>query len=145
LTKSPIEQPAYKDDRIAWGAERCYVVRTVESIGSLSIESDAAPKVCTTPVDTFPPAAPQDVHAVPGEKTINLIWEPNKEKDLAGYIVLRGVAPGEPLETLTPKPIQEARFTDTVPPGVRYVYAVRAIDKAGNVSAMSERVEETAR
>ena len=41
--------------------------------------------------------------------------------------------------------IREARFSDQVKGGVAYVYAVEAVDKAGNVSPMSNRVEETAR
>jgi fibronectin type 3 domain-containing protein len=45
--------------------------------------------------------------------------------------------------------VTETRFTDrTVKPGVKYVYAVQAIDSRlprPNVSAESERVEETAR
>jgi hypothetical protein len=32
-----------------------------------------------------------------------------------------------------------------VPAGVRYVYALRAVDKAGNASQPSERLEESAR
>ena len=144
LTKSPVAEPTYNDNRIAWGAERCYVVRTVETLGTLSIESDAPPPACATLVNTFPPAAPKELHAVAGEKSINLIWEPNPEKDLAGYIVLRGLAP-DALAAVTPKPIEEARYTDVVPPGVRYVYAVQAMDKAGNVGPMSNRVEEAAR
>ena len=97
------------------------------------------------PLARFPPAAPKEVHAVAGEGTINLIWEPNNEKDLAGYLVLRGAAPGDALEPVTSGPIADARFTDNVPAGSRYVYAVRAVDKAGNVSPLSNRVEETAR
>src|SRR5207302_2021452 len=141
LTKSPVAESTYNDTRIAWGAERCYVVRTVETLGSLSIESDAPPPACATLVDTFPPAALRELHAVAGEKSINLIWEPNSEKDLTGYIVLRGIA-ADALAAVTPKPIQDARYTDVVAPGVRYVYAVQAMDKAGNVSPISNRVEE---
>ena len=59
--------------------------------------------------------------------------------------MLRGIAPAETLERVTPAPIQDARFTDAVKPGVRYVYAVQAVDKAGNVGRASNRVEETAR
>ncbi len=32
-----------------------------------------------------------------------------------------------------------------IKPGIRYVYAVQAVDKAGNLSVMSNRVEEMAR
>ena len=70
---------------------------------------------------------------------------PNPEKDLAGYIVLRGVEPAETLQPITPEPIVEPSFRDGVQPGVAYVYAVRAVDKAGNTSAPSPRVMETAR
>ena len=47
--------------------------------------------------------------------------------------------------TLVAAPVLETSFNDTVQPGVRFVYAVRAVDKAGNASAPSNTVEETAR
>ena len=59
--------------------------------------------------------------------------------------MLRGVEPAETLQPITPAPILEPSFKDTVQPGVAYVYAVRAVDKAGNLSAVSARVVETAR
>jgi hypothetical protein len=145
LTQSPVAEPRYDDSRVEWGATRCYTVRTVETSGGLSLESDAPPPQCTTLVDTFPPAAPKDLQVVAGERSINLIWAASGEKDLAGYIVLRGVSPGEELEPITPVPVSEATFTDTVQSGLRYIYAVQAIDKAGNVSPLSNRAEETAR
>jgi hypothetical protein len=145
LTSAPVGEARFVDERVSWGAERCYLVRTVEAVGGVSIESDAPPAACATLVDKFPPSAPKELHAVAGEGSINLIWQPANEKDVAGYIVLRGVSPGDHLEPLTPKPIPEARFTDDVKAGGRYVYAVQAVDKAGNVSLMSNRVEETAR
>jgi len=46
---------------------------------------------------------------------------------------------------VTPAPIHETSFQDRGQPGVRYTYAVQAVDKAGNLSAPSDRVEETAR
>jgi hypothetical protein len=88
---------------------------------------------------------PKDLKAISTEGAINLIWEPNTEPDLAGYIVLRGREPAETLQPITPAPIVEAAFTDAVQPGIAYVYAVRAVDKAGNASLPSERAYETAR
>ena len=83
-----------------------------------------------------------------GTGTMNLGWDANTEPDLAGYLVLRGDAPGGTLQPLTPAPITATSYEDkTVKPGVRYVYVIVAVDKATppNRSAPSARVEETAR
>jgi predicted small lipoprotein YifL len=145
LTTDPLREPKYEDTRMDWGATRCYTVRTVETITGLTIQSEALPPKCETLKDTFPPAAPRDLQAVPGESRIDLIWEPNNEKDLAGYVVLRATTPTGTLEPITPAPIQQSTFTDTVEAGVRYWYAVRAIDKAGNAGPLSDRKNEAAR
>ena len=102
---------------------------------------------CVTPRDV--PAGGADRArrgADPGQ--ISLIWDANTEKDLAGYLVLRGDAPDGPLKAITPAPIHETSYRDaTVKPGVRYVYAIVAVDTATppNMSPQSARVEETAR
>jgi predicted small lipoprotein YifL len=145
LNPKPLEAPHYADNRIVWGEKRCYVVVAAETIGGAAVESEAAPAACETLVDTFPPAAPNDLKAISSEGAINLIWEPNAEKDLAGYIVLRGVEPAETLQPITSAPIVEPSFRDAVQPGIAYAYAVRAVDKAGNSSPLSPRVVETAR
>ena len=79
---------------------------------------------------------------------ISLIWDSVEAADLAGYIVLRGDAPGETLTPLFETPIAETTYRDTtVEPGRRYVYAVVSVDTASpaNHSAQSTRVEETGR
>jgi hypothetical protein len=144
LTQSPVADTKYTDRRMTWGAERCYAVRTVETIGGRSIESDARPPACRKLIDTFPPAPPKGLTAVAGEGAISLIWQPNDEKDLAGYIVLRG-ASSDTLKPITSAPIQETIFKDSVPTGAHYVYTVKAVDKAGNVSAPSAPDQATAR
>ena len=63
---------------------------------------------------------------------------------LAGYYVLRAVG-SEPLQRITSQPITDAAFFDNVQRGLRFTYAVQAVDKAGNESRASEPVEETAR
>jgi hypothetical protein len=148
LNPRPLEAPRFEETPVAFGVERCYVVRMVEVVGLVTVESAPSPPVCVTPRDTFPPAAPRNLAAVASEGAISLIWEANGEPDLAGYLVLRGEAGGDRLEALTPSPIRETTFRDErVSPGVRYVYAVVAVDTAAppNMSAESNRVEETAR
>jgi hypothetical protein len=144
----PLEEPPYADTRIEFGVRRCYAIRSVYSFGGVRIESDPSPPACITPADTFAPAAPAGLAAVGSQGGISLIWEPATEDDLAGYLVLRGEAGSETLQPLTPAPIRETTYRDTdVRPGVRYAYAVVAVDNAtpANRSAESERVEESGR
>jgi len=132
-------------DELSLGRPRCYTVRAQRG----TIMSEPSPRTCFTPVDVFPPAAPVGVASVPSEGGISLIWEPNSELDLDGYLVLRREAGDATLRQLTPTPLAEARYRDTsVEPGKRYIYSVVAVDTQvplPNISAESERVEETAR
>ena len=145
----PINQSALAttstSDELLLGRYRCYQVRAQRG----TIMSEPSPATCITPVDIFPPAAPLGLASVPSEGGISLIWEPNSELDLDGYLVLRREAGDATLRQLTATPVAEARYRDTdVQPGKRYIYSVVAVDTQvplPNVSAESERVEETAR
>jgi predicted small lipoprotein YifL len=134
---------------VTFDVRTCITVRALFTGDGQPIEGHAAPEVCLTPVDTFPPAAPRQLAALPSGDAIDLIWEANDEPDLAGYHVLRGDAPDAQLRQLTTTPLTETRFRDTsVKQGVKYFYAVVAIDNrtpAPNVSAESNRVQEEPR
>jgi hypothetical protein len=148
LTPQPIDKSEFVLRAVTFGVERCFYVRPVDVLFGMSVQGPASPQRCVTPVDTFPPQAPRSLAAIAGAGVINLIWDANTETDLAGYIVLRGEAPGDRLLPLTPSPIRETTFRDTtVQTGVRYVYAVIAVDNAvpPNQSPQSARTEETAR
>ena len=136
-------------DSVEFERELCYTVRPVRGVAPNAVEGDASPANCFTPVDVFPPAPPARVVAVADEGGISLIWEPNAEPDVAGYMVLRGEASDATLQPLMTTPVAEARFRDThVSAGKKYVYAIVAVDSrlpVANVSAESNRVEETAR
>ena len=145
LTETAIAQTSFVDGRVAWNTTRCYVIRAVRQLGDLRVEGDASQSHCEVLKDTFPPAPPSGLTAVASEGTISLIWTPNQESDLAGYRVLRAAAPSAELVTVSDGVISESTFTDRVEPGVQYRYAVQAVDNAGNASAPSVSVEETAR
>lgn len=139
----PVSAPPVVDSRMTFGKPRCYAVRSVTLFGTQSIEGDASPPACVTPVDTFAPAAPVSLKAVGSDASISLIWDANKEADLAGYVVLRATLPGGAFAPVTREPIRETSFNDTtVAPGVRYAYVVVAEDASKNRSAASNRVEE---
>ena len=144
INKEPVAEPKTADTRLTFGERRCYVVRAVAIVAGASVESDSSPRRCETLTDTFPPAAPKGLRSVAGERTISLIWDPSSERDLGGYLVFRGTTPTD-LQAITPAPIPDTNFSDAVQPGVHYFYAVKAVDKAGNASPLSERVDETAR
>lgn len=148
LTPQPVAATSLPIAGVTFGIERCFFVRPVDDVFGVVVQGPASPTTCVTPVDSFPPAAPLSLAAIGSAGVISLIWEPNTEADLAGYLVLRGEAPGDTLQALTPAPMVGTSYRDTtVSPGVRYVYAVIAVDKAAtpNMSAQSNRAEETAR
>ncbi len=148
LNTMPLTTPAYADRPVELGIERCYAVSTLDVVGGLNVRSRLSAETCVTLVDIFPPAAPEGLRAVGSDGAVGLIWQPNDEEDLGGYLVLRGLPPGETLQPLTPEPVAENTYRDTTAePGVRYVYAVRAVDRVTppNVSPLSNRVENAAR
>lgn len=148
LNASLLTAPGFADPRVEFGVERCYVVRRVEMVGNIAIESAPSSPTCVKPVDTFPPAPPKSVQHIAAGKGVTLLWEANTEPDLGGYVVLRGEAPGDKLAPLTKEPISETSFLDTtVRQGGTYVYRVVAVDRSTppNHSAPSEPVEETIR
>ena len=148
LHATPMDEAEYTDPRVEIGVERCYAVLTLDVVAGFDIRSGLSPPTCVTFVDTFPPEAPDGVTAVGSEGAVSLLWRPTEDEDLRGYVVLRGVPPGETLHPLTAEPVPGNTFRDsTAVPGVRYVYAVQAVDDAEppNVSPVSVRVDATAR
>ena len=144
INPEPLATTSITDD-VDFGRVRCYTVRAQRG----AVMSEPSPSACFTPIDVFPPVAPAGLAAVPFEGGISLIWEPNAEVDLGGYLVLRREAGDATLRQLTDTSIGDLRYRDgTVQPGARYVYSIVAVDTQlplPNVSAQSELVEETAR
>jgi hypothetical protein len=148
LNPKPLDTPTFQQAGAALGTEMCFRVRAVEANGPVLIESPLSEPACVTPKDVFAPATPKGLATVSTPGAVQLIWDANAESDLAGYIVLRAEAPDETLQPLTPAPIRDTVFRDgSVTPGVRYLYAIVAVDSATppNRSAPSERIEAIAR
>lgn len=148
LNPSPLTEAKFEIGGVQYGTEQCFVVRTMQSIQSVTLESAPSAPACLTPLDKFPPAAPKGLRAVAEDGAVSLVWDQNAEPDLSGYLVLRGETPGDTLQPLTPEPVNDASYRDTtVKAGVRYVYVVVAVDAATprNASGPSAREEVTAR
>jgi hypothetical protein len=144
MNPAPVSATSVKED-VEFGRELCYAVRAQRG----SVLSEPSPRACITPTDRFPPAPPVGLAVVPSAGAINLIWEPNAESDLGGYLVLRRGPGDATLRQLTRVPIRDARYRDdTVESGTRYTYAAVAVDTQlpqPNVSAPSAAVDEVAR
>ncbi|MDI6850972.1 MAG: hypothetical protein QMD82_03425 [bacterium] len=88
-------------------------------------------------IDTTPPDAPTGLTSVTGDRAVYLYWNPNTEKDLAGYRVYRNTSPSGYFLMIAD--VKENVYVDRdVENGVTYFYAVSAYDSAGNESELSE-------
>lgn len=149
INPAPLATLTFTDPNpVQFDRPQCYTVRAIRGVVPNLVLSEPSPRACLTPKDSYPPAAPTGLYTLAAEGVINLSWEPNGEADLGGYVVLRGRAGDATLQRLTASPLADTRYTDRdVMPGVRYVYAIQAVDmqRPPNVSAESNRVEETAR
>jgi hypothetical protein len=128
---------AYSDDTIEYGKTYEYFVQSVEKTGDTWAESDLSETRTLKPVDKFAPAVPIGLTAVPGARTIEIVWDRSVEKDFASYTLYRN---GQKLAGALTAPSYSDR---DVQPAVKYTYRVSAIDTAGNESNKSPEVEAT--
>ncbi len=105
-----------------------------------SAEVTVTPSVTVGP-DTTPPLMPQNLVVVPGNGLVNLYWSANLDPDLASYRVYWGTQSGRYPNvisgiTTTSQPV--TALTN----GIRYYFAVSAVDTSGNESQLS--IEQSA-
>ncbi len=135
INAKPVPGTAYVDAGAPYG-KLVYTVRAILP-DRPKVEGAPADEAGLDYRDVFPPAAPARLDALPEAGLVRLVWDPVAASDLVGYIVFRAEGNAEPAR-LTAEPIKDSFMTDTsAKPGQRYRYSVRAVDKAGNVSAPS--------
>ena len=131
------DQPTFLDTLTTYGTEYRYTVVATGPDLQQSLPSETA---AVTPEDTFPPAVPAGLSAVPAVDTIELAWARNTDPDFRSYSVYRAVGDG-PFTALATG-IGAPAFSDrNVESGMRYRYAISAVDASGNESERSEEVE----
>ncbi len=95
--------------------------------------------------DTTAPVRPEGITGTTDTSwVVTLSWEENREEDLLGYIVLRSVSGNDEYTRLTPSPINNARYNDTLNKrdlNKSVYYKIAAIDQRQNISEMSVPVE----
>jgi hypothetical protein len=137
-------ETTYSDKSFEFGKTYAYIVRSVLTVDSTTIESADSTPAIITPRDIFPPATPQaiSIAVLPGETEGSLIadlsWSINVESDFTGYRIYRSEQPDTKGQLLTPELLPTPAYRDTsVQPGRRYWYVVTAVDRAGNESSPS--------
>ena len=138
---STVEKPEWLDPTIEYGQPYVYVVQSFVKLSNQKLaESELSAEAAITPKDTFPPAAPANLHPSAAPNSIELSWDRNGESDLAGYRVYRATGGGEFSKIAEVSAIPS--FSDrTVEHGKTYRYSVTAFDRSGNESPRSEARE----
>jgi hypothetical protein len=142
--------PTFFDRNFEWektyAYRACVVTIAGQEKGTVAVEGDDTPPITVVAHDVFPPARPSGLQAVfsgPGQKPfIDLVWTPNTESDLAGYIVYRHEQ-DSPVK-LNSELVKAPAFRDNgALPGHTYSYSISAVDLRGNESPQSEEASET--
>ena len=93
--------------------------------------------------ETEAPAQPSGLVAEGHTASIKLTWNANADDDLEGYMVLRCLQGSDEWNTIARK-LMTTSFTDNnIRPGATYVYKIKAIDLAQNLSEASAMAEAT--
>jgi alkaline phosphatase/fibronectin type 3 domain-containing protein len=110
-----------------------------DAAGNTSVSGD---RTFTTLADTFPPAAPTGLVAVPGDGQVTLDWSDGGEPDMVGYFVYRSETSGGGYLRIVASPLAASEHRDgTAENGRTYFYVVTAIDLAGNEGPPSPEVQ----
>ncbi|MHB1936647.1 MAG: fibronectin type III domain-containing protein [Acidobacteriaceae bacterium] len=162
--RSEIDPGIALDRSAQFGREYSYTASRViqQQVGkqTLQIANTPSAAVQVTTRDTFPPAAPSGLVAVPvsaamnnGKAEVDLSWSANTEPDLAQYRVYRSdVTANGPMRRIGPDSASGSQTEDIVAPAFRdaqvqaghtYLYTVTAVDASGNESHQSAEVSVT--
>lgn len=149
INKEPLKEPRYVEKQFQFGTKYEYIARALSLPRSGAplteiIESNESLPLAITPLDTFPPTAPNSITIASRGGIVSLFWPANPEPDVIGYNIYRS-EDSQKWTKITSRPITTITFSDKqVQAGKRYYYQITAIDNAANESPKSEIVSEIA-
>ncbi|MDI6809723.1 MAG: C25 family cysteine peptidase [Candidatus Eisenbacteria bacterium] len=96
----------------------------------------------TKRIDISKPSVPQSLWALGNTSSIDVLWNPNLESDLRGYITYRSSSGSGPFQRVSVFPSERiSLYSDAgLLPFTRYFYKVSAVDSSGNESALSAAI-----
>ena len=129
LNEQPLGETDYLDDRVVTGAEYVYTVRVALSAERPYREGESSSGFQVLTEDRFAPAQPTGLVAVQEGMAVRLFWNPNRERDLAGYRLYRRVDSGDWVR-IARDPLEQPLHLDReVEAGQLLDYRVTAIDR----------------
>jgi fibronectin type 3 domain-containing protein len=135
------KEPAFFDPHFEFGGTYRYKVRAVFKQGTQEAESEDSRPCELTPRDIFPPQMPQGLTALYTVGAVELIWNANREPDLAGYNVYRR-EDGKPSQQINKDLVRTPIYRDSAIEVQRhYFYQVTAVDLSGNESKPSTEAQ----
>jgi hypothetical protein len=142
LNTEPLAVSEYLDGDVEVAERYAYTVRTVLAPGRPYREGAQVPAIEVVAEDRFAPQAPSGLVVVQEGTAVRLFWDPNPERDLAGYRVWRMVE-GEDWVRVGPDVVEQNSYLDDQPVERKLLsYLVHALDRADppNESQHSEAV-----
>lgn len=141
----------YEDSDFRFGVRYFYRIRTLAQFGVDTVESESSVTAEVEARDLFPPPVPQNLIVIAGPERVDLTWDASDAPDLAGYFVYRSEQPAGSdtrlnvvHQRLNAQPLRVQSYADTTArAGVRYYYAVTAVDADGNESPFSQEAAVT--
>ena len=136
-------QTTFTDLAVSNGVQYDYTVMAVDTSSHVSAGVPAPPAWRVTPLDTMPPAVPQDFYAIPASTQIDLYWRAGFEPNLT-YRIYRRMGPTDTWTALNTTSATSYQSL-SLQPNTTYRYAVSALDQANNESTMSPELVITTR
>ncbi|NOZ79455.1 MAG: hypothetical protein GXP48_09830 [Acidobacteria bacterium] len=130
LTPKPIVKPPWQDASAAQGVTWIYRLRSLKTVGGVRIVGEPSTPVTIPYPDIYPPQPPVQLICLPETGLVRLRW--SAVAGAAEYRVFRKRKGGRwhHLDFH----VKTHEYTDRRPPQGTLIYAVRAVDAAGNES-----------
>jgi len=129
----------YVDEEAAEAGEYTYYLAAADPAG---VESRPSNEVVVAMKDLFPPQSPLGLFTQASGARVELIWNMNPEPDVAHYNVYRWTGVRKDSVRINTTPVKSPHFLDTTSVlGTQYYFAVTAVDRAGNESVHSTRIQ----
>lgn len=128
VTREPVTDQQWRDEGVEQGERWRYRLRFVRTVDGVQVIGEPSDPVELEYPDIYPPEVPSNLVCLPEEERVRVRWQ--SATDAAWYAVSRRVDEGD--WELLVEHHRLVTFEDPDPPLGTLVYAVRAVDAAGN-------------